>query len=166
MADPADIQQRINSVPVDCAKHPDKYETTDPNYHVYTIETRLCRFSPGGCTKEMALRFFEEALRFQYPFQDKENPVQDCGQYFIDAKYGKDPIYVAIDRTSLEAKNITQPGHRFHPGVVLRKVVVRDNGIWIVTKGEGMGGSQFLNYWAGEAGFRDLDKKLYAHLHK
>ncbi len=79
MADPTDIQQRINSVPVDCANHLDKYETTDPNYHVYLIETRLCRFGATGCTKEMAPRFFEEALRFQFPFQDWTKPAQHKG---------------------------------------------------------------------------------------
>jgi hypothetical protein len=161
MADSADVWKGVKFADLD----PEKFDTKDPRFHSYIIETRLCRFSTAGCTKEMAPHFFEDALRFQFPFQDPYQPVIHNKIYHIDlGKYSQDPIIVTIDRTSLEAENGTVIGHRFHPGWVVRKVVSRDDGIWIETTGRGIGGQKWFNYLTGEAGFRRLDINLHAYI--
>jgi hypothetical protein len=161
MANTADEWEGVKLAQLD----PEKYDPKDPKFHSYNIETRLCRFSTAGCTKEMAPRFFEDALRFQFPFQDPRQPVMNGKIYHIDlGEYSQDPIVVTVDRTSLEVQNGTVHGHRFHPGWVVRTIVVRDDGIWIVTTGRGIGGQKWLNYLTGEAGFRRLDKNLHIYI--
>jgi hypothetical protein len=161
MAQPASVWQGVNLARVD----PDKYDTTDPNYHSYGWKTRLCRLSENGCTKERTPTFFEDALRFQFPFQDPYHPVVHNGHYFIDmGKISQDPITVEISKPTLTAKNITLHGHRFYPGQVVRSIEITDDSIWIVTRGSGVGGQKWLNYLTGEAGFRRLDKNLRAYI--
>jgi hypothetical protein len=164
MSQPITVWDRVNLARVDAEKF-DTYDPNDPNYHSYDIKTRLCWFTDEGCQKERAPQFFEDALRFQFPFQDPYHPVVNMQNYTIDmGKISQDPIMVKIDRTALTASNITRPGHRFYPGIVDRQIVIRDDGIWIVTRGRDVGGQKYLNYLTGEAGFRRLDMNLHAYI--
>lgn len=161
MAQPTSVWTGVNIARVD----PEKYDPKDPNYHSYDIKTRLCRLSEKGCSKERIPAFFEDALRFQFPFQDPYHPVINNQQYVIDmGEISQDPIRVTIDRESLIAKNITLVGHRFHPGEVARTVETIEDSIWIVTKGTGVGGQKWMNYLSGEAGFLRLDRNLHAYV--
>lgn len=131
------------------------YDTDDPNYHYYVTESRVCSTGPH-CTIDAVNHWsFKE-------------PAPGVGFFWGEAETG-DSTFVILDPTPAIAGMVTHNvnvaenyvenltvtnAHFLDPGVVRRTTVQREDGIYIVTEGEGVGNFKDLNmatapyYWS------------------
>src|SRR5262245_5683855 len=68
-------------------------------------------------------------------------------------------VYHDVDDANKVLRNITLPGHAFHPGQIERSVVVDSQGnIKVISHGTGVGTYPELNSMAGPIVFRGIDE--------
>lgn len=108
------------------------YDKNDPNFHDYKISagtpSLACRIGEGRCSvASVALIVDQEAVPFKY------NP--GVGNHDI---LGKNPIvhYSPTDTVSI---NETRFGHWYHPGRVVHVTFEHNGGVYVFTRGAGIG---------------------------
>lgn len=146
--------QRLKSrFPEPASPHPDKqryksakerlelegYQSDNwvlPGYHLYTVETVICRIGEAGCSAEAV---FEQLKRFPAP-QRFGSPDRKVGVKTGDKSFalgvGMVEHWVG---TRLLTNTTTENQHLLNPGVVIREVVVAGDSIIVKTSGFGNG---------------------------
>jgi len=126
------------------------YDTSSDQYHEYSVgPTELCTLSTAGCSySSMAPIVGGESVPFTLFYSGE-------GGYGLPYGMGLDPI---IHRTPEPGiwLNITEPGHRYHPGSVVHSVHESGGKLWLYSKGAGVGPNPGQNVFMGEVLFGNM----------
>ncbi len=130
----------------------DKYDSKAPNYHRYPNETFVTRTNKLS-RDEVYDKFISEA-RFLAPVYDDNQPVFNGCQLLLRISMpglnipGFHPIQVLINKLEYKVTNYTLPDHILHPGKVERKIIERNDSIFISTLGVGtLSVDKFFDYY-------------------
>jgi RHS repeat-associated protein len=109
------------------------------NNHYYFVENRICNSFQPSCDISS---IFHTLRSYPAPFSDPRNMVNSGDLDYVPIL---GPVQHQVDEATFTVSNITLPGHLLHPGVVQRKVTMKNEGIYIQTIGVGSGRMGSLN---------------------
>ena len=155
----------------------DRYDPNDENYHFYPgegkeIATKICDPNTNPqCSRNFVFETMLEGTKYLAPSESNE-AVTDCAISIlrINIFYPRNPIATKINRTDRSITNytlenyISEDGrnlsHFLHPGKVTRWIKEKDDGIYVLTAGEGTGAYPTFNSWFAEGLWKDVDEEL------
>lgn len=141
-------------------------ETYTPNQkgngpHRYTRETWVGKVSQG-----VTLAAAFEALRHHAaPLQERRvSRTGDVTLIPLGRLAGRVTHYVFPEHLTIV--NTTLPGHRFHPGNVSRRIVQRDDDIYVVSEGYGIGDHRDENEFIAPKLWKAVDLSIRSRLNR
>jgi hypothetical protein len=134
--------------------HIKKYDTSDPNYHRYSIgPTLLCSTATEWCTFDFAAGIVgNESVPFTISYSGE-------GQYNLPLGTGSDPIDHTHPAPGVWL-NSTKFGHRYHPGDVYHGLYKSGGQLWLYTIGAGTGANPAANMSDGNWIFGNMHSRV------
>ena len=126
------------------------FDPASGDYHDYDVgPSVVCALSTVGCSQPMMSPIVgSESIPFTIFYSGP-------GSYGLPYGLGWDPIIHLTPRQGIWW-NITEPEHRYHPGVVVHALYESGNKLWLYTKGVGVGPDAAWNVAVGEVLFKDM----------
>jgi len=136
------------------------YDPTSDGYHGYDAgPTLICALSTEGCSVPMMSPIVgNESVPFTLSYAGP-------GAYDLPYGLGVDPIIHLTPRQGIWW-NITEPGHRYHPGAVVHSLYESGGNLWLYTKGVGVGPNATQNVLVGEALFGNMHVNVVNQFHQ
>lgn len=144
----------------------DTFSANHPEYHFYQLPSLVCTPAEGSdrcpCSASRVFQLMLSALKFDAPAIPAEanKPIVNCASYNLLGVTSSNPITTVVDNAAMTVTNLTMPGHIFHPGRIVRRVVQVNGDIYVLTTGEGIGPNRSLNLYAGPIIFGQIDQQL------
>jgi hypothetical protein len=118
------------------------YSPHCPGWHFYTLTSLVCPAELHCSVQEM----IDYLSRFAYPGQYPSNPVHNTDLHpvglgpfsfgwLVLGPYSMGPlgqVQTFVSNGGLTVKNVTQPGHIFHDGIIIR-TAYQENDAWYVS---------------------------------
>jgi len=142
--------QSHNSTQGDTSLGP-QYNPNHPHYHRFYQKTYIMS---GDQTQ--ANRVYEVLKKYPAPMRPRNGTEVQSGEVSILSPI-VNPVQHFLFTDQLALVNVTLPGHNFHPGKTVRKVIQEGGNIFIETTGDGEGLYPLVNVIIGPSLFRNLD---------
>ena len=143
------------------------YDSTSNNYHHYLVSFRLGSVEElSDWSREEIFELWRKDIQLVHPALRKyKGPLVPCK--LIHVKIGpirKNPIVTEVMLEQATLVNYSLPGHFLHPGMVERRLELRDGAYWIVTESWGEGRWPRTNERQSEKVWAPLNEKFQALL--
>lgn len=146
----------------------DTFSPVHPSYHTYAFQTTICNVTEVGaggvvCNGRNIFRLMTMQLQYAAPALSWNSTVRvkDCGVYDLEFVLSANRITTRVDIGNRMVTNLTMPGHLFHPGKIVRRVVELSNGDVVMrTSGDGEGDYGSFNVEFGQPLFQSIDDAL------
>ena len=135
------------------------FDPADDNYHDYDRLTVICVLSTEGCSMPMMSPIVGSNSVPLTLFYNGPGP------YALPYGLNLDPIVHRQPEPGVWW-NITEPGHRYHPGVVVHALYESGNKLWLYTRGVGTGPNAAQNVAAGEVLFKNMHINVQRQAHQ
>jgi hypothetical protein len=139
--------------------------------HTYSLDSGICETSSPNCTIASVLGEIRYHPTPGYMWNTKQVVDDEILDHVeVDAALPGDragPVRVKINPPGYPPNSIvnkTEPGHRFHPGEVIRTVYELNGEIRIHTFGSGTGANPGLNSAIGPIVYETVDQLISCHL--
>jgi len=141
------------------------YSSHCSGWHFYTTGPTLVCPIEFACSEQEMIDYL---ARFAFPGQDPGSPIHNLDINYVSlgpismGSLGK--IQTFVSNGGLTIKNVTQPGHIFYDGIIIRKAYKGEDGAWYVrTYGYGNNrviGMDTTNQFFGPSIFNALDQQM------
>jgi len=142
------------------------YDKRSKRYHFYEVKNEVCSVNTEGCNIDFVFDVMVSNKQFIAPGHQSQEKVQHCQQTDLDlpGPWGKDTIRTTINEQNHSVTNYTRKNHILNPGKITRKVVKKNEKIYVVTSGEGKGMFPRQNENQSESVWGNVDENLQSTL--